>query len=94
MGEGYLEGAKVNHVVDVGVLSEDLVQSRFVCHVGFVEGGLLAADHFNAVQHLLGGIVQVVDDDDLVIGLQQRERCERADVARSTASTSVCDFCI
>lgn len=75
----------MNDAVDIGVLSKDLVQCGLIGHVSLIEGWLLAADQLDAVQNLLGRIVQVVNNDDLIIGLQQRKGRERANVARSTA---------
>jgi hypothetical protein len=61
----------VDHIVDVWVLLKDLVQRRLICNVAFVEGRPLAADELDAVYDFLGGIVEVVDDDDLVVGFEE-----------------------
>jgi hypothetical protein len=67
----YLQGSKVDHVIDVWVLLEDLVQRSLICDIDLVEGGPLAADELDAVYDFLGGVVEVVDDDDLVIGFKK-----------------------
>jgi len=58
----------MDHIVNVRVGLEHLVESSLVCDVGLVELGLLAADELNAVEDFLGGVVEIVDDDDLVVG--------------------------
>lgn len=66
------------------MLLEDLVQFLLVGDVRRVVLGPLAADELNAVEHLFGGVVEVVNDDDLVVGLEESESSERADVAGAT----------
>jgi hypothetical protein len=67
----YLQGSKVDHIVDVWVLLEDFVQRSLICDIDLVEGRPLAADELDAVYDFLGGVVEVVDDDDLVIGFEK-----------------------
>jgi hypothetical protein len=80
----YLERGKVDDIVNVWVLGKDLVQRGLVGDVALVEGWPLAADELDAVDDFLGGVVEVVDDDDLVVCLEERERCEGANVASAT----------
>ena len=47
----------------------------------------MASDELNAVYDFRGGIVEVVDNDDFVVGLKKGERRERANVAGSTKQT-------
>ena len=82
-----LQGSKVNNIVDVGVFSKDVLEGLLVGDVGIVKDGSLAADGLDAVQDLLGRVVQVVDNDDLVVGLEQGEGCEAADVSGATVAT-------
>lgn len=74
----------MNDIVDIRVLLEHLIQGLLIGDVERVVLGSLAADQLDAVQDLLGGVVEVVDDDDLVVGLEESERGERADVAGAT----------
>lgn len=85
----YLERGEVDHIVDVWVVVEDLVESSLVCNVGLVEFGPLAADEFDAVDDFLGRVVEAVDDDDLVVGLEQGEGREGANVARTAGQMLV-----
>jgi hypothetical protein len=71
----------VNDIVDIRVLLEHLIQGLLIGDVERVVLGFLAADQLNAVQDFLGGVVKVVDDDNLVVGLEESERGERADIA-------------
>jgi hypothetical protein len=48
----YLEGSKVDDIVNVWVLCKNLVEGGFVCDVAFVEGGSLAADELDAIDDL------------------------------------------
>jgi hypothetical protein len=82
-----LQGSKVDDIVNVGVVGKDLLESLLVGDVGVVEDGSLAADGLNAVEDLLGRVVEVVDDDDLVVGLEQGQGCEAADVSGSTVAS-------
>jgi hypothetical protein len=79
----------VNDIVDIRVLLEHLIQCLFIGDVERVVLGSLAADQLDAVQDLLGGVVEVVDDNDLVVGLEESERGERADVAGATGRKRV-----
>jgi hypothetical protein len=80
-----LEGSEVDNAVDVGVGLEDLVKGLLVGDIELGELGLLAGDQLNATKGLIGGVVEVVGDDDLVTGLEESEGGERANVARATA---------
>jgi len=61
----------VNHIVNVWVLLKHFVQLLLVGDIQRVVLRPLAADELDAVQDLLGGVVEVVDDDDLVVGLEK-----------------------
>lgn len=74
----------MNDAVNVRVGREDLVEGGLVGDVHLVELGALARDELHAVDALLGGIVQVVDDDDLVAGLEEGQAGEGTDVTDST----------
>lgn len=82
-----LQSSKVDNIVDVGMVGEDLLEGLLVGDVGIVEDGTLAGDGLNTVEDLLGRVVQVVDNDDLVVGLEQGEGCEAADVSGSTVAS-------
>lgn len=82
----YLECSKVNHVVNIRVVAKDLVQSLFIVDVDLVEHGALAADELYPVHHFFRGVAQIVDNDNLVIGFQKRQRCERTNIPRTTVS--------
>lgn len=79
----------MNDIVNVWVLLEDLVECCFICDVALVKGWSLAANKLNAVYDFWRGVVEVVNDDDLVICLEKREGCEGANVAGTTATPSV-----
>jgi hypothetical protein len=86
---GYLQCSEVDHIVNVWVLLEDLVEGSLVRDVAFVEGRSLAADELNAVYDFFGRVVQVVDDDDLVVCFEEGESREGANVAGTTGPLSV-----
>ena len=85
--QAYLEGGEVDDIVNVWVLSEDLVQRGFVGDVAFVKGGPLATDELDAVDDFGRRVVEVVDDDDLVVCLEEGEGCEGANVAGATVES-------
>lgn len=76
----------MDDAVDGGVLGKHLVQSLLVGDVNLVEVGTAAGQQLDAVEGDLGGVVEAVDNDDIVAGVQQSQSCEGADVARSTAN--------
>jgi hypothetical protein len=82
--EAYLESSKVNDIVNVWVLFEDLVERSFVGDVGLVEGWSLAADELDAIDDFGRRVVEIVDDDDLVVCLEKSESREGANVACAT----------
>ena len=67
----YLESSKVNDAVDVGMSSKHLTQSLLVCDVHLVEGWPLATDQLNAIQGNLRGVVQAVDNYNLITMLKK-----------------------
>ena len=77
----------MDDVVNVWVLLEHLVERSLILDIELVELWPLAADELNAVDNLLGGVVEVVDNDDLVASFEESERCERANVASATANS-------
>jgi hypothetical protein len=78
----------VNDTVDLGVRREDAIERGFIGYVCIVEGGALAADELDAVDGDLGGVVEVVNNDDIVVVLEERERRERANVAGASGCVS------
>jgi len=79
----------VNDIVNVWVFLEDLVECCLICDVALVKGWSLAANELNAVYDFWRGVVEVVDDDDLVICLEKCEGREGANIAGTTATWSV-----
>ena len=69
--ETHLERGKMDDTVDIGMRSEDLVQSFFICDIDLVELRSLSAEQLNAVEGNLGGIVEGIDDDDFVTMLKK-----------------------
>lgn len=58
----------MNHAIDIRMRFEDLVEVLLLSNIDIVELGSLAADEFNAIDDLLRRIVQIVRNDDLVVG--------------------------
>ena len=74
----------MNNTVNIWMGSEDFVQSLLVCHIDLVEYWSLTAKKLNAVKGNFRGIVERIDDYDLVAMLEERERGERSNVSGST----------
>lgn len=68
-----LQSCEVNDAVNVAVLLEDGIEGLLVGDIALGILGLLAADQLNAVDDFLGGVVEVVNDDDLVAGFEEGE---------------------
>ena len=81
----YLEGSKMDNAVNGGVLSKNLIKSLVVGYVDLVEVGAAATDLLNTVNSDLGGVVQAVNNNDIVAVLEQGQCGERANVAGTTA---------
>lgn len=81
----YLQRRKMNNTVDVRMGSEDAVKGSFITHIDIMKMRSLSAYQFNAIEGFFGGIVEVVDDDDLVVGLEQGKGSEGANVASPPA---------
>lgn len=73
------------HIVDVRVLVKHRIQLFLVRDVALVVLGPLSAYELDAVEDFVGRVVQVVDDDDFVVGFEECERGEGADVACAAA---------
>ena len=80
---------EVDDIVNVWVLLKHLVECRLICYIDLVEGWSLAADELDAVDDFWGGVVEVVDDDDLVVCFEEGEGCKGANVASTTKPPSV-----
>lgn len=74
----------MDDIVDVRVLLEDFVESGLVCDVALVERRSLAADELDAIDDFWRGVVEVIDNNDLVVGFEKSESSEGANVARAT----------
>lgn len=66
----------MDDIVNVWVFLEHLIDGGLVLDIELVELRPFAADQFDAVEDLLGGVVEAVDNDDLVVGLKEGEGCK------------------
>lgn len=71
----------MDHIVNIWVVGEDLVQALLVCDVDIVQSWANTRDHLNAIDDFIGRVVQVVHNDNLVASLNEGESGEGADVA-------------
>ena len=74
--------------VDIRVLLKHRIQLLLIRDVALYVLGLLAADQLYAIDDLGGGVVEIIDDHDLVVGFEQGEGSEGADVACAAANLS------
>lgn len=75
----------MNHIVNIRVRIEHLLERLLIGDIELKELRPLPTDQLDAIDNLLGRVLQVVSDDDFVAGFQQRERRERANVPGTTA---------
>lgn len=80
----HLESGKVNNAVNVGVRLENLVESGLIGHIELSELRLLARDQLNALESLVGGVVEVVCDNNFVASFEQSKSGEGANVTGTT----------
>lgn len=59
----------MDDIVDVRIGREDLVEGSLIGDIHTVEGGALAGDQLDPIEAFLRGIVQVVNNNNLVAGL-------------------------
>lgn len=74
----------MNDIIDIRVGGKDLIQLFLVGDVALDVLGPLAADELDAVDAFLAAVVEVVDNNDLVVGFEEGESGEGADVAGAT----------
>lgn len=77
----------MNDRVNGRVLGEDIVERCLIVDVDLVEVRATATDELNAIKGHFGGVVKIVDDDNIVAMLEEGQRGERANVASSTATS-------
>lgn len=79
----------MDNIVNVRVLLENFVQRSLGCDVNVVVFWPFSADELNTVDAFFRRIVEVVYDDDLVVGFEQTEGGEGANVSGTTETLSV-----
>lgn len=68
-----LESCEMNHGINPRVVNKDLIQAGLIRDVGLVELHGLPRQLFKAVEHLLRGIAEVVDHNNLEARFEQIE---------------------
>ena len=66
------------------MLSEHFVESGLVGNVELVIDGAFAGNQLNAIENFVGRVIEVVDNHDFVVGLEEGESGEGANVAGAT----------
>lgn len=84
----------MNHAVNLWVCRKHLVHSRLIGNVYLVKGWSLSAEELDAIEGDLGGVVQGVDDDDVVVILEEGKGGERANVASATVKRRWSAICL
>lgn len=74
----------MDDILNVGELGKDRVNGSLVGKIDATELGTASTDEFDPVQALLRAIGAIVDNHDLVAGLEEGEGGEGADVAEAT----------
>ena len=79
----------MDHAVNFGMRSKDIVQCLFICDIDFVEVWSLAAEKLDAIEGDFGGIVQTVDNHDLVAMLEEGKRSEGPNIAGTSVRLNI-----
>lgn len=79
----------MDDAVNIGMVLEQLVEGAIVGDIDLVELRPLAGKQFDAIDGLLGRIVQVVGDDDFVASFQQGQGGERSNVSGASAESAL-----
>jgi hypothetical protein len=66
----------MNHIVNIRVRIEHLLERLLIGDIELKELRPLPTDQLDAIDNLLGRVLQIVSDDDFVASFQQRERRE------------------
>jgi hypothetical protein len=66
----------MNHIVNIRVRIEHPLERLLIGDIELKELRPLPTDQLDAIDNLLGRVLQVVSDDDFVASFQQRERRE------------------
>lgn len=74
----------MNDAVNLRVLGENLIDGLLVCDVELVKGRAAAANQLNAVEGDLGGVVEGVNNNDIVTVLKESKGGERTNVSGTT----------
>jgi hypothetical protein len=85
----YLQRCEVDHIVDIWMLVKDLVQSDLMGKVDSMEFWSHASEKLDAADDLVRGVVEIVNDDDLVASLDERKDGEGTNVAAASARISM-----
>ena len=79
----YLQRSKVNDRVHIRMLVKHLVKCLFVRDIEIVKQRPLSAYQLNAIEHFFRRVVEVVGDDNLVVGFEEGEGGKGAYIACS-----------
>lgn len=78
----------MNNTVDIWMFGEDIVESFLVRNIEVDKLWPLTRNEFNAIDHFLRRILEIVCNDDLISSFKQCKSGERADIAGASESTS------
>ncbi len=82
----YLERSEMNDAIDVWMRIEDFVDGSLIPHVDIMKLRAFSADQFNAIERFLGRVVEIVEDYDVVVGLEQGKGSKGTNVAGPTVN--------
>lgn len=80
----------MDDAVNFGVLVKDGIETLFVANVDVVECRATARELLDAVDDVLKGVVQVIDNHDIVAAVEKGESGERTNVAGSAGRWLAC----
>ena len=72
----HLQSSEMNHIINVGVRVEDLIELLLIPDVELDELRSFPAYQFYAIQNFGRRIVEVVGNDDFVAMFEKRKSCE------------------
>lgn len=66
----YLERSEMYDTVDVWMGIEDLIDCSLIPHINIVKYRSFAAYQFNAIECFFRGVLEIVEDNDIVVCLE------------------------
>ena len=80
----------MDHIIDIRMRVKDFVEGRFIRDIDVVESRSNSGNELDAVDDLVRGVSEIINDDYLIVGFEKRDNGERANITGPTEQVSDC----